>query len=70
MAYAVDLSHTPAEFKSSDLISSTQRVGNVKLAPSNERKAIFMVKVSDIYRDVIKHYGWENYSEAKNAATP
>ena len=24
-----------------------------------------MVKVSDIYRDVIKHYGWENYSEAK-----
>ena len=24
-----------------------------------------MVKVSDIYRDVIKHYGWENYSEPK-----
>lgn len=24
-----------------------------------------MVKVSDIYKGIIKHYGWENYSEAK-----
>ena len=24
-----------------------------------------MVKVSDIYEGIIKHYGWEDYSEAK-----